>query len=383
MKLAVFFDGYLPLSETKDTGQIPLGLKDNGYDTYLITLTKQALEKYHPEFKQIQISDIDEIENAVKDIDGILVYTWISWKYNELITKLKKLKKKVIIKADSDGRIGLLSEPRSYKLKYNLKRFYLDTFTLYSLTQTIFPPFKHYVQNKKIEQIETSDYVVIESPDAANNLSYFLTKNKRPDLISKIKVIPNPVSPDIIKIHVENKENSIVSIGRWDDKAQKNPKVLIKTITKFLNYKKDWNAIIIGKGQEIIHEYVKNLDDNIKKRIKITGEINHENIKEYLIKSKILFMPSRWESFGIAASESLCCGCTVVGSPIESLRFLTMQGYSGQISYSWDPNAFFASLVYEANRWENNEIDYKKIIEFWRNRLNRKTIAKQFADLFE
>jgi len=100
-------------------------------------------------------------------------------------------------------------------------------------------------------------------------------------------------------------------------------------------------------------------------------------------KSKIFFMPSRWEGFSIAASEGVCCGCTVVGSPLESLRYLTMQGFSGNVSYSLDVDAMFGALVYEANKWESNEIDYINISNYWREKLNRQSIAKQFAKIID
>ena len=38
MKISVFFDVYCPYHESKDPGQIPLGLMDNGVDSSVITV---------------------------------------------------------------------------------------------------------------------------------------------------------------------------------------------------------------------------------------------------------------------------------------------------------------------------------------------------------
>ena len=128
---------------------------------------------------------------------------------------------------------------------------------------------------------------------------------------------------------------------------------------------------------------MKNIPNSLKERIHITGAIEHEKIKNYLLRSKIFFMPSQWESFGIAAAEAVCSGCTIVGSPLESLRYLTMEGFSGNVSYSLDHHALVGALLYESNRWENDEIDYLKIAEFWRKKLNRQSIAQEFLNIIE
>ena len=54
MKISVFFDIYCPFHESKDPGQIPLGLMDNGVDSGVITVAKKELENYNPKFEVTQ-----------------------------------------------------------------------------------------------------------------------------------------------------------------------------------------------------------------------------------------------------------------------------------------------------------------------------------------
>ena len=255
--------------------------------------------------------------------------------------------------------------------------------TLGYIKRIIVPTYQKNEYKKRIEQIEIVDTVVIESPDAAINLSFFLAKNGRPDLINKIRVIPNPITPDIINSRIEGKENIVVSIGRWNDVVQKNPEGLVNVLKKFLYLESNWEAFIIGPGEKVIEGYMKDISTSVRQRINITGPLGHEKIKDYLLKSKIFFVPSTGESFGIAAAEGVCCGCTVVGSPLESLRYLTMQGFSGNVSYSLDVDAMFGALAYEANKWESNEINYIRVANYWREQLNRQSIAKQFAKIID
>jgi len=385
-KIAVFYDGYKPFHETKDPGQIPIGLNEIGFDTSLITLNKKDLNDYKAPFQIIPISSFDKIGDVAKSFDVFIVYSWLGWRFNGLIKEIKKLNKKIIIKSDSDGTLGGVFEPKSkpFYIKNVIKHPFSRT-TLVYFTKIIAPNFQKSIYKKIIEQIEIVDAVVIESPDAANNLSFFLTKNGRPDLINKIHIIPNPVTPDLINSEIETKENIVISIGRWNDIGPKNPEGLVQTLNKFLSFKTNWKAVIIGPGENVIEMYMKKfkISNNIRQRINITGSLPHEKIKDYLLKSKIFFMPSRWESFGIAAAEALCCGCTVVGSPIESLRYLTNQGFSGNVSYSLDKDALFGTLVYESNKWENNEIDYIRTANYWRKKLNRQSIAKEFIRIIQ
>ncbi len=382
---SIVFDGYYSMHETKDPGQIAIGLNEIGINTSLITLKKAELSNYNSSFSLIQIEDLNEIANVIDSFDVVIFYSWLSHSFNEYLKDIKRLNKKIILKLDSDGRFGVTNEPKNRRSSYYVKNNPFSRSTLGYIHRIIFPKFQQNEYAQKIEQIDISDAVVIESPDAANNLSFFLSKNSRPDLINKIHVIPNPVTPDIIDSKIKNKENIIVSVGRWDDIAPKNPEGLIQTLNKFLSFKENWRALVIGPGENVIKQYIDkfNISNSVKQRINVTGSLPHEKIRDYLLKAKIFFMPSRWESFGIAAAEGVCCGCTVVGSPIESLRYLTLQGFSGNVSYSWDIDAMFGTLVYESNRWENNEIDYINIANYWKEKLNRQSIAKEFLKVIE
>ncbi len=383
MKIAFISDNYYPIFETKDFAPIVLELNELGFSATLITIKKEELNNYQAPFPLIQVSNLNEIVNAAKEFDVIVTYSLFGWRFADFIKEIKKLNKILIIKSDSDGRVRGAREPKTLEGFYHLKSLKLDKIGLKYFIKAFIPSVQTYIYKKILQEMEAANAITIESPDAANNLSFFLAKNNRPDLITKIKVIPNPVTPDIINSEINFKENAVVAIGRWNSALQKNPQKLIQSLNKFLIFKKDWKAIIIGSGENIIKKYVKNLDNSVKDRIIITGPIKHDDIKNHLLKSKIFFMPSRWESFGVAAAEALCCGCTIVGSPIESLRYLTMQGFSGSTSYSWDEDAFWGSLVYESNKWEKGEIDYRKTADFWRKKLNRQSIAKEFINVIQ
>jgi len=381
LKLGIYFDGFNKDHVYKDPGLLYLGLKEKGIEVSLITLKKKELKGINHSFDLIQIDNPIDLE-VFENFDAFIVYSWLSVKYNKLIKTLKKLNKIVIIKSDSDGRIASFKGP---KPRFRFTTYFRNP--IYQIPVKFFKEFfliGYYVDLLKVKQIDYADFLIIESPDAAQNLSYFLSIYKRTDLIKKINVIPNPVADDFINIdsYNYNKENIIISVGSWDDIIQKNTKLLIKTIIEFLKIKENWEVILIGSGNNIFKNLISKIPIEIQKRINILGVVNHEEIKRYLLKSKIFFLPSKFEGCPISVAEALCCGCTILGTPIESLRFFSMCGFSGNTASSFNIASMIGSLIYEAEKHEKFKFeDYKRISEYWKNRLNKNKIADKYLDL--
>lgn len=382
MKIFLFFDDYQPFHETKDPGQIIFGLIENGFEAGLITLEKKELLNYHPSFPLIKVAKKEELYNknfwSKINSDLIIFYSWLSRVYTPLVKIIKTSDKKVLLKADSDGHIGYPLLPRQFKTPLFKGLF----------TKNVFRQIKwclHFKSfySKNIEQIELSDRVTIESPDALSNLNYFLTKWGREDLIQKNYFVPNPVTPDIINCQIKKKENIVVAIGRWEDEVQKNTKIMVKTLREFLEIKKDFKAIIVGSGKKNIKKFLQGVSKDIQNRLEITGPVEHDKIKNFLLPAKIFFLPSLWESFGIAGAEALCCGCSLVGTPLEALRYLSMQGFSGTIASSFKKEAILAALIQDSIKWDRDYYFPEKISEFWKEKLNRKSIAKEFIDVIK
>jgi glycosyltransferase involved in cell wall biosynthesis len=387
MKISVFFDIYRPFHENKDPGQIPLGLMDTGVNTGVITVTKQDLANYSSNFPVIQseIEDFYDEEFWFKnDSDVIIAYPLQGALYSPLIEKMKLGRKKVLLKFDSDGKIA-----------YPLQRHHLriplrERLTIHNILSDLWwrLSFKFLKKRKHakvaaetLRQIELSDAALIESPDALSNLNFFLAAWKRNDLIKKTYFIPNPVTPEFTQSQIGKKENIVVSHGRWDDFRIKNTKIMAETIVEFLKNRIDYKAVIFGSGTEKVNSLIADAPQDIRNRIRISGYVEHEKVKDILNNAKILFVPSRWESFSIAAAEALCMGCSIVGTPAEALRYLSMQGFSGSIAATFEKEAILAALLQDAIKWDNGKYDPEKTVAFWRPILDRKAVARNIENL--
>jgi glycosyltransferase involved in cell wall biosynthesis len=386
MKVAVFMDAYEPMHETKDPGQIPLGLKDLGIQTELITLDKKELADYQAPFpvRKTEWETLSQDEFwATDDSDAVVSYTWLGAQYMPMLSKIKGSGKKAVIKIDSDGHVGWplhpvylripLSEAKSFKnfksrITYNIPFKFLHKRAIAAALG-------------RIKQIEVSDGVIIESPAALSKLNYFLNWWGRPELTKKTYFVPDPVTPDFIDAPLRKKENVLISYGRWNDIPQKNTVNSVYAVADFLKKRPEYTAVIFGSGKDVLEQLVSTLPKEVADRFSLLGFVDREKISGLLAGAKMFVTPSRWESFGIAAGESLCMGCSVVGTPVESFQYLAADGFSGTISADFGRKRFLSAMVEDAAKWDRGCYDSEKIADFWRPKLDRKTVAGMVAEI--
>lgn len=386
LKISVFFDIYCPFHESKDPGQIPLGLMDNGVDSGIITVAKKELENYKPKFEVTQqaVNDFYGDFWLKNNSEAIVIYHARGKSNVPLMEKMKLGGKKVILKLDSDGKIGYPLQRHHHRvpLRERLTIANLISDAYWRLAPESLKRRKHAAFAAEItKQIELCNATVIESPEALSNLNYFLSAWGRSDLIKKTHFIPNPVTPEFVEGEIGKKENIAVTHGRWDDYTVKNTAVMVETVVEFLTQRQDYRFIIFGGGMDRVKKLLDVASQNVKDRITIYGFIEHEKVEGILKGAKILFVPSRWESFSIASAEALCSGCSIVGTPAEALRYFSMQGFSGSISATFDKEAIFAALLQDALKWDNDEYNPEKTASFWRPILDRKSVAKSIENL--
>jgi hypothetical protein len=234
----------------------------------------------------------------------------------------------------------------------------------------------------RISSIENSDATIIESPLALDNVSTILTYWHKDELIKKLVCIPNPVNDDISRRDSSLvKKANIVCIGRWDIRA-KNRTVLFHSLMDFLSEVPQYEVFILGSGTDYFEKKLKHYDRILSQRVHIIGNIPHVQVGDYLESSRILFMPSLYESFGIAAAEGVCMGCSIVGTPLESLKYLSAEGFSGTISRGFQKDDVLDALMHDAKKWHDRQYDPKRIAAFWRKKLNRREVANQILNLY-
>ena len=100
------------------------------------------------------------------------------------------------------------------------------------------------------------------------------------------------------------KDKQIIFVGKLNE--SKGYDLYCKAMFKILDLNKDWNAYSIGEEKRF-----QNFPTH--SRHKSLGQISHSKVLNYLSKSEIAIIPSRWEEpFGRTAMEASSRGCATI-----------------------------------------------------------------------
>jgi glycosyltransferase involved in cell wall biosynthesis len=372
MKIGIFLEKFTDTEINKDPGVIIEYLQKNNISTKIFSqfASAEVMSRYNVEIINARTRNTKEYWEKA-NIDVLIIYSWLSLRYSKMILAAKQANLKIILKLDSDG--------------YLMSPFYPSYLKVFGLENNILAKIKHLVRlvqwrlfgeffsKKRLKQVEMCDAAIIESPQARLNIEISLDCFKKLFLIEKIKIIPNPVID--ISTYNNEKENIITCIGRWDDNRKNSP-ALLRVLS---NFHHDWKIIIIGKGANEIGKKIKKINNKID--IESSEKISHQEVINKLSQTKIFFSPSISESFNLSAAEALCCGCSLVGSPLPSFDYFIKNNFSGTLAEDLKAASFLKSLESDIEKWNNNLYQPSKIAEYWQYELSPNKIAKQIINL--
>jgi glycosyltransferase involved in cell wall biosynthesis len=101
--------------------------------------------------------------------------------------------------------------------------------------------------------------------------------------------------------------------------------------------------------------------------------------------SQVFYSPSAFESFGIAAAEALCCGCSVVAAKsvsMVSFEWFTSEG-SGQLAALDTVEGHVAALRGELDEWTGGGRNPADISAVWCERLHAHKLASKVVEWVE
>lgn len=211
------------------------------------------------------------------------------------------------------------------------------------------------------------------------SVSTYIAKNlENKFLINKsIKnvVIPNGVDEYLFDA-VVSEEPYILFLGRIDI-YQKGIDILIKAFERVAVRVKDIELVIAGAGKD--EELLKKLISKspLKNRIKFIGKVVEKEKKKQLL-SRALFvcMPSRFESWGIVATEASATGKAVIGTRTSALQEVIRDGETGILVAPEDIEDL-ASHMYEIMQDANLRKRFGEEGRKWAKKYNWDQISRQ------
>jgi glycosyltransferase involved in cell wall biosynthesis len=200
---------------------------------------------------------------------------------------------------------------------------------------------------------------------------------------SNIYCSPFPVAlGPLDNLSLDKKQNRVISVGRWEA-HQKNFPLLLRVLNDFLAVHPDWDAVLPGSRHPEEEKLLQRCCSQTRSRIRVTGPLPNQKIQRQMAESKIFLMASRHESFGIAAAEALCLGCSVVGpSHIPSIPWFCGSD-SGTVAATYSKNGLVDALAAEAEAWKNIQRDGKNIAKIWHGRVSSNAVCRQMLHHLE
>ena len=151
-------------------------------------------------------------------------------------------------------------------------------------------------------------------------------------------VIPNGIdgqkyaSAKIIDAYVKN--HTVGFIGRFEE-SRKGLQVLIDSLAIVARFVPDVEFLVAGPGDS--KEFLKNLNPQLRSRIKFLGLLSNTEKESFLKSIQIYVAPNTGsESFGIILTEALSAGTAVVASDIPAFKAVLENGEAGELFKNGD-----------------------------------------------
>ena len=154
------------------------------------------------------------------------------------------------------------------------------------------------------------------------NDAYILLSNNSKNIFKifgfpgkKMYVVPNFIPKINYVNRTGNNGNSLIYIGRLDE--VKGLDLLIRALPKVKSKIGDFKCYIVGESEGIERQRLEKLAMrlDVSNYVDFTGFVNHENLKEYYLKSDIFIFPVRWpEPFGRVLIEAMTYGLPIIAS---------------------------------------------------------------------
>lgn len=153
-------------------------------------------------------------------------------------------------------------------------------------------------------------------------------KNK---LAKKFKLVSNPIDFEFLNKQYTNgqKKFDICFVGRLTE--QKNPLRFVSIVQKIKKIDNDVKAVIVGGGELEQEVCGKIISENLSDNISVVGY--KKNPFEYLNKSRMLFLTSEWEGFGLVLVEAMAMRLPVAATKVGGTSQI-VQGCSGVLCES-------------------------------------------------
>lgn len=320
------------------------------------------------------------------DIDGIVLYAWGRPKFRNVAKAIRDAGIFLILSQDSGGQVSALTGIRGWlqaqwtyggegrDLKSWLRFFKLVLRGL-SIGLILTDPLR-------ARHLKYGDVITCVSPLVVERYKKLCVWYEGSALANLVKMIPHAVESRF-QYSGQSKQRQIVSVGRWPDITQKRPWLLMDTIANLLTTDDAVTVVIAGRITPELTEWHGKLPLNRRARVDLRGLVGRDELAGLLSESMVFYSPSAYESFGIAAAEALCSGCSVVArrSAVMPAFEWFVSETSGMLVDLDHATGHAAALSEELAAWDYGLRNAENISKYWSEILHAEKVAGKYLEL--
>jgi hypothetical protein len=224
-------------------------------------------------------------------------------------------------------------------------------------------------------------WIACVSPGAAEHYRRLCGIYGGEEMAGKVTLLPHPVQGRFA-YSGETKAERVVCVGRWEDETQKRPRLMMAAVRRLLGTEAV-EVEIVGAVTEELGNWHAALPTEMRNRVILRGRVGRNELPNLLSGTRVFYSSSAYESFGIAAGEALCTGCSVVAADLVSMgsfAWFTQDG-CGTLAERDDETGHAEALRTELARWRAGERNPDEISKRWAALLHERAVAKKVVEL--
>ena len=370
---------------TRDSGLLCRGFQSHGIESRAV----MPGERKPDNEADLIRTDYANLESAdwwkAQETEMVVLYAWGRPKFHKVAAAIRDAGIFLVVNLDSGGLISPLVGWRDWlraqwifagqgRGAISYLRFAKLAFRRISVGLLL-------TERLRGKHLRCGDVIACVSPGAAVYVRRLCRFHGGDDLAARVSVIPHSVEP-AFRYSGGRKRRQVVCVGRWIDSIEKRTWLLIEVIGMLLEKDDEVSVVIAGQSAPEVEDWHRGLSKELQVRVRLAGIIGREELVGLFDVSQVFYSSSACESFGIAAAEALCSGCSVVAG-----RSVTMAAFewfasenSGQLAPSDDAQGHAEALLGELGSWETGNRDPVGISETWAGRLHADRVARMILE---
>jgi len=372
----------------RDSGLLCRGFQQLGIESRAVMPGKQTPED-EPDLIRTVYQNLESPEWWESlHLDGVVLYAWGSPKFRKVAAAIHAAGAFLILNQDNGGLIsplaGLWNWLHEQWVLAGQGRGTIAWLRFFKLALWGVSAGVILTDFLRASHLRNGNVITCVSPEAADHYRKLCRIYGGEKLAARVVAIPHPVELRF-RFNDATKRRQVVCVGRWWDILQKRPHLLTAVIGSLVTEDAMVSVVIAGETPPDLEAWHSALPETGRIRVKLLGNTSRDVLSKAMDVSRVFYSPSAFESFGIAAAEALCSGCSVVAEnsiSMASFRWFVSEK-SGTLAEHDDAKSHVSALRRELDQWDAGHRDPARISQIWGDRLHANRVAARVVKLVE